>query len=107
MPCHLLGVGPLSGYSSKLVGFVKKRLRKNWEIPVNNRCREPGRYLRVSQLAGPSGSSSPYQYSISRLAIDAGELGVAPTSSIARRLIEYWYGEELPDGKAGWQTPGR
>ena len=42
-----------------------------------------------------------------RAAIDAGELGVAPTSSIARRLIEYWYGEELPDGRAGWQTPGR
>ena len=42
-----------------------------------------------------------------RAAIDAGELGVAPTSSIARRLIEYWYGEELPDGSAGWQTPGR
>jgi NAD+ diphosphatase len=41
-----------------------------------------------------------------RAAIDAGELGVAPTSSIARRLIEYWYGEELPDGPAGW-TRGR
>jgi NAD+ diphosphatase len=37
-----------------------------------------------------------------RAAIDAGELGLAPTSSIARRLIEYWYGEELPDGSAGW-----
>jgi len=37
-----------------------------------------------------------------RAAIDAGELGVAPTSSIARRLIEYWYGEELPDGPASW-----
>jgi NAD+ diphosphatase len=42
-----------------------------------------------------------------RAAIDAGELGVAPTSSIARRLIEYWYGEELPDGPAGWQGRGR
>jgi NAD+ diphosphatase len=37
-----------------------------------------------------------------RAAIDAGEIGVAPTSSIARRLIEYWYGEELPDGPASW-----
>ena len=27
-----------------------------------------------------------------RAAIDAGELGIAPSSSIARRLIEYWYG---------------
>jgi NAD+ diphosphatase len=33
-----------------------------------------------------------------REAIDTGEIGLAPTSSIARRLIEYWYGEELPDG---------
>jgi NAD+ diphosphatase len=42
-----------------------------------------------------------------RAAIDAGELGLAPTSSIARRLIEYWYGEELPDGPAGWLPPTR
>jgi NAD+ diphosphatase len=39
-----------------------------------------------------------------RAAIEAGDLGLAPTSSIARRLIEYWYGEELPDGPAGWMT---
>jgi NAD+ diphosphatase len=37
-----------------------------------------------------------------RTAIEVGELGIAPSSSIARRLIEYWYGEELPDGPAGW-----
>jgi NAD+ diphosphatase len=37
-----------------------------------------------------------------RAAIDAGELGIAPSSSIARRLIEYWYGEELPSGPEGW-----
>lgn len=42
-----------------------------------------------------------------RAAIDAGELGVAPTSSIARRLIEYWYGAELPDGPASWLAPAR
>jgi NAD+ diphosphatase len=42
-----------------------------------------------------------------RAAIDAGELGIAPTSSIARRLIEYWYGEELPDGPGGWLARGR
>jgi NAD+ diphosphatase len=40
-------------------------------------------------------------------AIESGELGVAPTSSIARRLIEFWYGEELPDGPAGWLPRGR
>jgi NAD+ diphosphatase len=42
-----------------------------------------------------------------RAAIEAGEIGVAPTSSIARRLIEYWYGEELPDGPGGWLNRGR
>jgi NAD+ diphosphatase len=42
-----------------------------------------------------------------RAAIEAGELGIAPTSSIARRLIEYWYGEELPDGPASWGARGR
>lgn len=40
-------------------------------------------------------------------AIDAGELGIAPTSSIARRLIEYWYGAELPDGSANSLAPAR
>jgi NAD+ diphosphatase len=42
-----------------------------------------------------------------RAAIDTGELGIAPTSSIARRLIEYWYGAELPDGPASWTARGR
>jgi NAD+ diphosphatase len=42
-----------------------------------------------------------------RAAIDAGELGIAPSSSIARRLIEYWYGGDLPDGPAGWGPPNR
>ncbi|MGH2928539.1 MAG: NAD(+) diphosphatase [Solirubrobacteraceae bacterium] len=36
-----------------------------------------------------------------RAAIEAGEVAIAPSSSIARRLIEYWYGAELPDGP-GW-----
>jgi NAD+ diphosphatase len=39
--------------------------------------------------------------------IEAGELGIAPTSSIARRLIEYWYGAELPDGPGAWTAPAR
>jgi NAD+ diphosphatase len=40
-------------------------------------------------------------------AIEARELAVAPTSSIARRLIEYWYGAELPDFPGSWTTPVR
>jgi NAD+ diphosphatase len=39
-----------------------------------------------------------------RAAIESGELAVAPSVSIARRLIEYWYGEALPDGVPIWQA---
>jgi NAD+ diphosphatase len=42
-----------------------------------------------------------------RAALVAGELAVAPTSSIAGRLIEYWYGAELPDGSGAWAAPAR
>jgi NAD+ diphosphatase len=38
-------------------------------------------------------------------AIEAGTLGLAPTSSIARRLIEFWYGAELPEGPNSWTSP--
>jgi NAD+ diphosphatase len=40
-------------------------------------------------------------------AIGTGGLALAPTSSIARRLIEFWYGGELPDGRGSWTTPAR
>ncbi len=40
-----------------------------------------------------------------RASLDGGELAIAPTSSIARRLIEFWYGAELPDGP-GLTLPG-
>ena len=40
-------------------------------------------------------------------AIGTGELALAPTSSIARRLIEFWYGGELPDGQGSWAAPAR
>jgi NAD+ diphosphatase len=40
-------------------------------------------------------------------AIGTGELAVAPTSSIARRLIEFWYGGNLPDGPGSWTVPAR
>jgi NAD+ diphosphatase len=40
-------------------------------------------------------------------ALEARALGIAPTSSIARRLIEYWYGGRLPDFGNPWATPAR
>ena len=42
-----------------------------------------------------------------RAAIESGDLALAPTSSIARRLIEFWYGGELPDGPGSWVPPAR
>ena len=42
-----------------------------------------------------------------RASIDEGELAIAPSSSIARRLIEFWYGGELPDGPGAWAPPVR
>ncbi|MCL2583113.1 MAG: NAD(+) diphosphatase [Streptosporangiales bacterium] len=42
-----------------------------------------------------------------RAALDAGDLSIAPTSSIARKLIEFWYGGELPDGPGSWTAPVR
>jgi NAD+ diphosphatase len=42
-----------------------------------------------------------------RAAVDTGEMSVAPTSSIARRLIEFWYGSALPDVPGAWSTPNR
>jgi NAD+ diphosphatase len=42
-----------------------------------------------------------------RAAIDSGELHMAPSSSIARRLIEFWYGGELPDTASAWAAPNR
>ena len=35
-------------------------------------------------------------------AIENGELLMAPSSSIARRLIEFWYGGELPSAPGAW-----
>jgi NAD+ diphosphatase len=40
-------------------------------------------------------------------AIEAREVILAPTSSIARRLIEHWYGGELPDLTASWAAQPR
>jgi NAD+ diphosphatase len=35
-------------------------------------------------------------------ALEAGELALPPAVSIARRIIEAWYGSELPDGASAW-----
>jgi NAD+ diphosphatase len=42
-----------------------------------------------------------------RAAVGGGSLLLAPTSSIARRMIEFWYGGELPGISEGWAASGR
>ena len=37
-----------------------------------------------------------------RAAVASGEVLFPPSVSIARRLVEHWYGGPIPDGPAGW-----
>jgi NAD+ diphosphatase len=62
---------------------------------------------RITVDADEIGEARWFTRAEMRAAIDTGELAVAPTSSIARRLIEFWYGGELPDGPGSWATPAR
>ena len=37
-----------------------------------------------------------------RAAVASGEVLFPPSVSIARRLVEHWYGGPIPDGPATW-----
>ena len=37
--------------------------------------------------------------------LQAGEMSIAPPVSIARRIIESWYGAELPDSASEFTVP--
>ena len=43
-----------------------------------------------------------YDRATMRTDIDAGELLVSPSISISRRLIEHWYGAQLPENTTTW-----
>ena len=62
---------------------------------------------RIAVDAEEIGEANWFTRAQMRAAIDAGELALAPTSSIARRLIEFWYGGELPDAAGAWAPPAR
>ena len=66
---------------------------------------KPGQHIKVDDEE--IGEARWFSRDELRAAIDAGDLGIAPSSSIARRLIEFWYGGDLPDGTAGWPARGR
>jgi NAD+ diphosphatase len=91
--------------TSIVVGEVRYLGSQPWPMPRSLMLGYEARAASGQQIvvdAEEIGEARWFTRAELRAAIDAGELGIAPTSSIARRLIEYWYGEELPDGPAGW-----
>jgi NAD+ diphosphatase len=96
--------------TSILVGQVRYLGSQPWPLPRSLMLgfeARAGGGQRIAVDADEIGEARWFSRAELRAAIEAGELGLAPTSSIARRLIEFWYGEELPDGPAGWLTRGR
>jgi NAD+ diphosphatase len=90
-----------------VVGQVRYLGSQPWPMPRSLMLGYEARAASGQQIAVDEeeiGEARWFTRAELRAAIDSGELGLAPTSSIARRLIEYWYGEELPDGPAGWLT---
>jgi NAD+ diphosphatase len=93
-----------------VVGQVRYLGSQPWPMPRSLMLGYEARAASGQQIAVDEeeiGEARWFTRAELRAAIDSGELGLAPTSSIARRLIEYWYGEELPDGPDGWLTRTR
>jgi NAD+ diphosphatase len=93
-----------------VVGQVRYLGSQPWPMPRSLMLGFEARAARGQHIevdADEIGEARWFTRAELRAAIDAGELGIAPSSSIARRLIEFWYGGELPDGLAGWLTRGR
>jgi NAD+ diphosphatase len=96
--------------SAIVVGQVEYMGSQPWPMPRSlmlgfSATAKGGQHIAVDE--DEIGEARWFSRADLRAAIDNGELGIAPSSSIARRLIEFWYGGELPDGPAGWQPPGR
>jgi hypothetical protein len=96
--------------TSIVVGQVRYLGSQPWPMPRSLMLGYEARAKGGQQIAVDEeeiGEARWFTRAQLRAAIDTGELGLAPTSSIARRMIEFWYGEELPDGTAGWVTRAR
>jgi NAD+ diphosphatase len=95
--------------TSIVVGQVRYLGSQPWPMPRSLMLGYEARAKGGQQIkvdAEEIGEARWFSRADLREAIDSGELGIAPSSSIARRLIEYWYGEDLPDGPASWLLPG-
>jgi NAD+ diphosphatase len=96
--------------TSIVVGQVRYLGSQPWPMPRSLMLGYEARAAGGQQIAVDEeeiGEARWFSRADLRSAIDAGELGIAPSSSIARRLIEYWYGGDLPDGPASWSSPSR
>jgi NAD+ diphosphatase len=90
--------------TSIVVGSVRYLGSQPWPMPRSLMLGYEARAHGGQQIAVDEeeiGEARWFSRAELRAAIDAGEVGIAPSSSIARRLIEYWYGAELPDGPGG------
>jgi NAD+ diphosphatase len=97
--------------TSIVVGQVRYLGSQPWPMPRSLMLGYEARAKGGQQIAVDEeeiGEARWFSRAELRAAIDAGEVGIAPSSSIARRLIEYWYGGELPDGpSSSWTRPSR
>jgi NAD+ diphosphatase len=96
--------------TSIIVGQIEYLGSQPWPMPRSlmlgfRSMAEGGQRITVD--AEEIGEARWFSREEMRAAIDTGELALAPTSSIARRLIEFWYGGELPDAPGGWAPPAR
>ena len=90
--------------TSIVVGSVRYLGSQPWPMPRSLMLGYEARAHGGQQIAVDEeeiGEARWFSRAELRAAIDTGEVGIAPSSSIARRLIEYWYGAELPDGPGG------
>jgi NAD+ diphosphatase len=96
--------------TSIVVGHIEYLGSQPWPMPrslmLGFRSAAPGDQ-RISVDEEEIGEARWFTREEMRAAIDGGELALAPTSSIARRLIEFWYGGELPDAPGGWAPSAR
>jgi NAD+ diphosphatase len=96
--------------SSIVVGQVEYMGSQPWPMPRSlmlgyRATAKGGQQIAVDE--DEIGEARWFSRADLRAAIDSGELGIAPSSSIARRLNEFWYGGELPEGRVGWAPPNR
>jgi len=86
MHVRYLGSQPWPFPASLMLGFTARSVDSREPRPDGVELAQAGWFDRATLLAG----------------LESGELTLSPRLSIARRLIEHWYGGELPDSPTPW-----